>query len=151
MALFHSCWELAFKQEPFHPVETNLEMASIASEDNDADAFKQARSAVLEYLEPQYQRIVAQAAAMAEFVKAENRHKEERGWPSLFQGFDYPPQKDLLTTCFPPLDRHPLTVSKTVVAQVTVGSNPTPSAGRGKTSRPPATSPGVSLTIGVSE
>lgn len=88
-----------FKQEPFHPVETNLEMASIASEDNDADAFKQARSAVLEYLEPQYQRIVAQAAAMAEFVKAENRHKEERGWPSLFQGFDYPPQKDLLTTC----------------------------------------------------
>jgi hypothetical protein len=88
-----------FKQHPLHPVEMNLEMASIASEDNDADAFKQARSAVLEYLEPQYQRMVAQAAAMAEFVKGENRHRRERGWPSLFQGFDYPPQKDLLTTC----------------------------------------------------
>ncbi|KAH8767733.1 hypothetical protein F5882DRAFT_302853, partial [Hyaloscypha sp. PMI_1271] len=102
-----------FKQDPFHPVEMNLELASIASEANDADAFKQARSAVLEYLEPQYQRIVAQAAAMAEFVKDENRHRG-RGWPSLFQGSDYPPERDLITTCIMYLEDYAATFVRDV-------------------------------------
>jgi hypothetical protein len=102
-----------FKQVPFHPVEMNLELASIASEANDADAFKQARSAVLEYLEPQYQRIVAQAAAMAEFVKDENRRRG-RGWPSLFQGSDYPPERDFVTTCIMYLEDYAATFVRDV-------------------------------------
>ena len=46
-----------FKQTPLHPVEEGLEPASIASDANDLLEFQIQRKIVLEYLEPQYQRI----------------------------------------------------------------------------------------------
>lgn len=58
----------------FHTVEDMLEHASFASETGDKKSFKAARQAVLEYLEPQYLRMLAASAAVAEFIKAEKRH-----------------------------------------------------------------------------
>ncbi|KAH8790697.1 hypothetical protein BGZ57DRAFT_923210 [Hyaloscypha finlandica] len=58
----------------FHTVEDMLEHASFASETGDKKNFKAARQAVLEYLEPQYLRMLAASAAVAEFIKAEKRH-----------------------------------------------------------------------------
>ncbi|PMD58711.1 uncharacterized protein K444DRAFT_415280 [Hyaloscypha bicolor E] len=58
----------------FHTVEDMLEHASFASETGDKRSFKAARQAVLEYLEPQYLRMLAASAAVTEFIKAEKRH-----------------------------------------------------------------------------
>jgi hypothetical protein len=58
----------------FHTVEDMLEHASFASETGNKKSFKAARQAVLEYLEPQYLRMLAASAAVAEFIKAEKRH-----------------------------------------------------------------------------
>ncbi|KAE9373634.1 hypothetical protein N431DRAFT_337959 [Stipitochalara longipes BDJ] len=60
-----------FKSGPvFHPVEDMLEHASFASEISDKKKFKAARQAVLEYLEPQYRRILAASEAISSFIKA---------------------------------------------------------------------------------
>ncbi|KAE9373633.1 hypothetical protein N431DRAFT_465912 [Stipitochalara longipes BDJ] len=48
-----------FTKHPVHPVEAALLLGSIGSETNDIEKFLEARSSVLVYLEPQYQRISA--------------------------------------------------------------------------------------------
>jgi len=59
-----------FKWEgTLHPVERNLELASISSATNDYDGFKIARRTVLHSLEAQYQRITKSARMMADYVK----------------------------------------------------------------------------------
>jgi len=56
--------------------------------------------------------------------------------------------KDLLMTGFQPPDRQPVAVSKTVEPPGSVGSNPTPSAGRkGFTSKTRSRNLGVSLRM----
>ncbi|KAF4630323.1 hypothetical protein G7Y89_g7819 [Cudoniella acicularis] len=61
------------KGTPMHPVEQNLEYALIASDFNHYSRFISARSTILSYLEPQYQRICLAAQNTAEFVKANKR------------------------------------------------------------------------------
>ncbi|KAK0100946.1 hypothetical protein ONS95_013063 [Cadophora gregata] len=46
-----------FKTSVTHPVENSLELAKFACDENDLDDFKVQRRVILEYLEPQYQRI----------------------------------------------------------------------------------------------
>ncbi|CZR65107.1 uncharacterized protein PAC_15007 [Phialocephala subalpina] len=58
-----------FLCSPLHPVEDSLQDASMAIEVDDIDLFVQARQNTLEYLEPQYQRIMVAAREVAEFVK----------------------------------------------------------------------------------
>lgn len=71
----------AFKS---HPVEAALEAASIASEDNDLSPFKVARKLVIEFLEPQYRRIVDASLQLNVLVK----NKKREG--SMFEaGCDY--------------------------------------------------------------
>ena len=60
-----------FKQYSLHPVEDALELACIASEEEDPQSFKTQRKIVLEYLEPQYRRIITTATILTEFIKAE--------------------------------------------------------------------------------
>jgi hypothetical protein len=50
---------------------------------------------------------------MAEFVKDENRRRG-RGWPSLFQGSDYPPERDFVTTCIMYLEDYAATFVRDV-------------------------------------
>lgn len=85
-----------FKTAPIHPVEENIEKASISSEENDAAVFKQARKVVVDYLEPQYRRIAQASAAMAEFVKA-NKSSFIHLYPDFSSFGD--PTKELLAAC----------------------------------------------------
>ena len=59
----------SFNSHYLHPVESNIEIADIASEDNDPIAFRAARKLVVEFLEPQYWRVKAASQEMNEFVK----------------------------------------------------------------------------------
>ncbi|KAH6723735.1 hypothetical protein BKA61DRAFT_686504 [Leptodontidium sp. MPI-SDFR-AT-0119] len=63
-----------FKKFLRHPVEMNLEIASLASEDNDLESFRSARKAVIQYLEPQYKRIKAASSELKEFIKHEKQN-----------------------------------------------------------------------------
>lgn len=57
--------ELMFR----HPVEEGLAKTVIASGRFDADAFREARASVLEFLEPQYKRMSGAALTVANFIK----------------------------------------------------------------------------------
>jgi hypothetical protein len=57
-----------------HPVEEGLRDAAKASYFNRLDAFNQKRAIVLDYLEPQYQKVVAATLALTNFIK-ENKQK----------------------------------------------------------------------------
>ncbi|RDL31999.1 uncharacterized protein BP5553_09401 [Venustampulla echinocandica] len=59
------------KEAADHPVEYNLFLAQLASDINDVPGFKQRRAIVLEYLEPQYQRICKAASNLIGFIKEE--------------------------------------------------------------------------------
>ena len=61
--------ENPFMRGPIHPVENALLIASKACDDDDIEAFKPARKLVIEYLEPQYQRIAVAATLVAVLVK----------------------------------------------------------------------------------
>lgn len=66
-----------FKHDnPIHIVEQMLESASLASNTNNLKNFKIARQKVLEFLEPQYQRVVAAASEMAAHIKATKKTDE---------------------------------------------------------------------------
>ncbi|KAL2067919.1 hypothetical protein VTL71DRAFT_16017 [Oculimacula yallundae] len=52
-----------------HPVEAALVLAKFAGDENDYEAFKVQRKIVVDFLEPQYQRIVAATDAWTSFVK----------------------------------------------------------------------------------
>lgn len=54
-----------------HPVEAAIRRAKAAAIQNDTKALKEARSFVVEYLEPQYRRVVSASRKIAEFVKSE--------------------------------------------------------------------------------
>ncbi|KAF4625730.1 hypothetical protein G7Y89_g12437 [Cudoniella acicularis] len=58
-----------------HPVEVALIQASRSTLNDSEEEFLEARTAVLEYLEPQYQRIVAAASAAADYVKGQKKKK----------------------------------------------------------------------------
>lgn len=59
--------------EVFHTVEDMLEHASLASETGNLKKFKTARKKVLEYLEPQYLRVVTASTNMVEYIKSQKR------------------------------------------------------------------------------
>jgi hypothetical protein len=56
-----------------HPIEGMLQTANRQSIDHEPDAFMKTRKDLLQYLEPQYQRIAGAAAKMADFVKSWKR------------------------------------------------------------------------------
>jgi hypothetical protein len=56
-----------------HPLEKGLHDATEASYFNRLDVFKQKRAIVLDYLEPQYQKIVAATLALTEFIKEKKK------------------------------------------------------------------------------
>ncbi|KAL2075254.1 hypothetical protein VTL71DRAFT_197 [Oculimacula yallundae] len=64
-----------------HPVEASLKLAKNLANKEDSQLFKAERAFIIEYLEPQYQRIFAAASEMVSFVKAEKR---SRGLLSLY-------------------------------------------------------------------
>jgi hypothetical protein len=59
-----------FQERPIHPVEDGLRKANILSNGDNLEEFLAIRDNVLEYLEPQYQRIAAAATATADYVKS---------------------------------------------------------------------------------
>ena len=63
----------SFTESPTHPVEEPLLLCSIRSERNETEQFLSARSYLLSYLEPQYQRIANASFRITEFVKAEKK------------------------------------------------------------------------------
>jgi len=65
-----------FKGHYLHPVEAALQRARIAAEYDHLDAFKAERSIIVEYLEPQYERICNAAANIIEFIKENKRSYE---------------------------------------------------------------------------
>lgn len=72
-----------FKTKDCHPVEHALELAKYASDENDYDAFKMQRKNMLNYLEPQYQRIMAASDFLTAFVKEQKRGSDVLGTPPL--------------------------------------------------------------------
>lgn len=60
-------YESPFKALPYHPVEKGLVHAAYGHETNNPRIFKTARAQILNYLEPQYQRIVAAFLAVVSF------------------------------------------------------------------------------------
>lgn len=58
-----------FKDPHCHPVEAAIELSCLAAEKNDVDEVKEHRKVNLEFLEPQYQRIMAASTALCEFIK----------------------------------------------------------------------------------
>ncbi|PMD41299.1 hypothetical protein L207DRAFT_632736 [Hyaloscypha variabilis F] len=83
-------------QRRIHPVEEGLHFTSCASEDNDVKAFKLARTTVLEYLEPQYQRIIKASERMAGFVKGVKQPNEAF---CVKRQSQFEPDMILLTVC----------------------------------------------------
>jgi hypothetical protein len=62
--------------DPFHsfqPVEEALDLARIATELEDVVGFKEKRGEALEYLEPQYQRIMTTSTNIREFIHRQKR------------------------------------------------------------------------------
>lgn len=53
----------------YHPVESALAEACAAADQNNVPSFKAHRATVLEYLEPQYQRIMAASTALTTLIK----------------------------------------------------------------------------------
>jgi hypothetical protein len=62
-----------FMEYPIHPVEESLLLCSVGSESNEAEKFLSPRSNLLNYLEPQYQRIANASLQITKFVKAEKK------------------------------------------------------------------------------
>ncbi|KAF4617086.1 hypothetical protein G7Y89_g15064 [Cudoniella acicularis] len=60
-----------YQFECFHPVESNLHLAKEASNGNEISTFKNYRKEVLQFLEPQYQRIIAASKNLHAFIKRE--------------------------------------------------------------------------------
>lgn len=58
-----------YAEEPKHPVEAGMMKANLLTTGQSKEPFLEERDAVLEYLEPQYQKITAGASATAEFIK----------------------------------------------------------------------------------
>ncbi len=85
-----------YLQRRIHPVEVGLHFTSCASKDNDVKAFKLARSTVLEYLEPQYHRIVKASERMAGFVKGVKQPNEDF---CVKRQSQFEPDMILLTVC----------------------------------------------------
>ncbi|KAG4441538.1 hypothetical protein IFR05_002995 [Cadophora sp. M221] len=54
----------------------NLQIASLASENNDLESIRSARNAVIGYLEPQYNRIKAASSEPDEFIKHRKQNSE---------------------------------------------------------------------------
>ncbi|KUJ10034.1 uncharacterized protein LY89DRAFT_760855 [Mollisia scopiformis] len=54
-----------------HPVEDHLQKAKPASDHQDVDLFKLHRAGVINYLEPQYQRLSASATALTDFIRGQ--------------------------------------------------------------------------------
>jgi hypothetical protein len=63
-----------FRGETMHPVEKALIQAQIAVDSYNGAAFKEQRSIVLEYLEPQYRRVCIAAENMVHFIKEEKHY-----------------------------------------------------------------------------
>ncbi|KAF8859643.1 hypothetical protein BDZ45DRAFT_354042 [Acephala macrosclerotiorum] len=63
-----------FKTRTPHPVEHALELAKYASDENDAEEFKKQRKIILEFLEPQYQRIMEANNKLATFIRGKGRY-----------------------------------------------------------------------------
>jgi len=59
--------------ENSHPVEAALNSAKEACEVEDVDRFKFCRARILEYLEPQYQRIMTASSNLVDFIKRNKR------------------------------------------------------------------------------
>lgn len=66
---WHRLFCVGFHQQWNHPVEHGLIIASCASETNDDSRFRVARKDIVEYLEPQYQRIVSSSINLTTFIK----------------------------------------------------------------------------------
>jgi len=62
-------WGSPYKGNPHHPVENALDYASAACELGKVSTFLKARKAVLEYLEPQYRRILECSLQLLEYIK----------------------------------------------------------------------------------
>ncbi|PVH73864.1 hypothetical protein DL98DRAFT_606106 [Cadophora sp. DSE1049] len=62
-----------FKDQHTHPVEAALMRARAASDAEDIEAFKNERSFILEYLEPQFRRLLSADSRIVEFIKFEKR------------------------------------------------------------------------------
>lgn len=60
-----------FKTSAPHFVEKSLELAKYASDENDCEDIKRQRKAILEFLEPQYQRILAAHNLLVSFVETQ--------------------------------------------------------------------------------
>ncbi|KAN0098364.1 hypothetical protein V8E51_014027 [Hyaloscypha variabilis] len=55
--------------EKSHPLEVALSLAKKASESQDIDRFKFYRGQILDYLEPQYQRVMSASSIVVDFIK----------------------------------------------------------------------------------
>lgn len=62
-----------FKTRTPHVVENALELAKYAGDDNDAVEFKKQRKTVIDFLEPQYQRIMTAHGHLANFIKEKGK------------------------------------------------------------------------------
>ena len=62
-----------FKDTFTHPVEEALTRAKLASDIADIEGFKEERKFIVEYLEPQFQRLLTAESQTVEFIKYEKR------------------------------------------------------------------------------
>lgn len=62
-------WGSPYRGSPFHPVENALDYASAACKLGKVSTFLEARKAILEYLEPQYHRILDSSLQLLESIK----------------------------------------------------------------------------------
>lgn len=62
-----------FKCTPLHPVEDAIELATIASDEEHLQELKANRKRVLDYLEPQYQRVMKASTSLISFIKEHKR------------------------------------------------------------------------------
>ena len=72
-----------------HPVESGLISACRQALNHDPDGFKQYRSQILAYLEPQYQRIANASARMSHFVKEKKRFIKPSNTAERTSGFSW--------------------------------------------------------------
>ncbi len=68
-----------FSHANLHPVEEGLAMAKIDIEAEDIAVFKEKRAAILEYLDPQYQRIIDASSNIRQFIE-KPKHQGSTFW-----------------------------------------------------------------------